>query len=555
MKTYPLPVNLADLLDRQNVESDRVEFKEGWNPAAILRTVCTFANDFHNYGGGYVLVGVKQSDGLPVLPPAGVPDNQLDRIQRELLRYCNLIQPPYFPLLDIEETEGQKVLVLWCPGGQNRPYKVPKDVTSPAKEYAYYIRRYANTVIAKNGELRELISLTATVPFDDRTNHHAVLDDLKLPLIRSFLKEVKSGLYSRSARMPFADLGRQLAIIDGPNEAPRPGNVGLLFFSEAPERFFPGTQIDVVYFPGGPGGDRLEEQVFVGPVHHQLRDALRHLKNRVVRERVTKLPDQAESVHIFNYPYPAIEEALVNAIYHRGYDQREPIEVRVNPGSIEVLSYPGPDSSVRPNALEGKRILSRRYRNRRIGELLKELELTEGRFTGIPKIRQAMRRNGSPPPNFVTDEERTFFAVELLMHPAFQQAGVEAGVEAGVTLNETEYQILRSLGAEPEERERDRGSTRTEESQRHPLESPRPPGRPWLDRSDHPRQAKQQESKATAYGERADNARFACTVQVTYPDRVHLLAQARNRLRISSRLRQLSLHCSRCPSETGGTRC
>ena len=150
------------------------------------------------------------------------------------------------------------------------------------------------------------------------------------------------------------------------------------------------------------------------------------LKNRVVRERVTKLPDQAESVHIFNYPYPAIEEALVNAIYHRGYNQREPIEVRVNPGSIEVLSYPGPDSSVRLDALKRERILSRRYRNRRIGEFLKELELTEGRFTGIPKIREAMRRNGSPPPNFETDEERTFFAVELLINPAFLEAHDEA---------------------------------------------------------------------------------------------------------------------------------
>ena len=31
------------------------------------------------------------------------------------------------------------------------------------------------------------------------------------------------------------------------------------------------------------------------------------------------------------------------------------------------------------------RFLSRRYRNRRGGEFLKELEMTEGRGTGIPK--------------------------------------------------------------------------------------------------------------------------------------------------------------------------
>jgi ATP-dependent DNA helicase RecG len=453
MKPYPLPVSLADLLDSHKIESDRIEFKEGWNPTTVFRTVCAFANDFHNYGGGYILIGIGEADGLPVLPPAGVPDNQVDRIQRELLQYGNLIQPPYFPLLGIEERDGRKVIVLWCPGGQNRPYRVPKDVTTASKEYAYYIRHYANSVVARNGELRELMALTATVPFDDRINHHADLDDLKLPLIRSFLKEVKSDLYARAARMPLAALGRQMAIIDGPDEAPRPRNVGLIFFSEAPERFFPGTQIDVVYLPGGAGGDQLEEQIFRGPVHQQLRDALRHLQNRVIRERVTKLPRQAEAVRVFNYPFAAVEEAVVNAIYHRGYDQREPVEVRISPERIEIVSYPGPDASIRREALKGERIVARRYRNRRIGEFLKELDLTEGRSTGIPKIREAMRRNGSPPPRFDTDEERTYFLAELPSHPAFIEAGVEAGVGAGVgaevSLSETELRVLRSLKKGP----------------------------------------------------------------------------------------------------------
>ena len=71
------------------------------------------------------------------------------------------------------------------PRRQSRPYKVLKDVTAKDKEYANYIRRYANSVMAKVAKLRELIELTATVPFDDRVNHLAILDDLQLPLSRS----------------------------------------------------------------------------------------------------------------------------------------------------------------------------------------------------------------------------------------------------------------------------------------------------------------------------------------------------------------------------------
>jgi ATP-dependent DNA helicase RecG len=69
----------------------------------------------------------------------------------------------------------------------------------------------------------------------------------------------------------------------------------------------------------------------------------------------------------------------------------------------------GPDPSIQRKQLNGERIVARRYRNRRIGEFLKDLDLTEGRATGIPKMRDAMRRNGSPPPMFETDDDRTYF--------------------------------------------------------------------------------------------------------------------------------------------------
>jgi ATP-dependent DNA helicase RecG len=43
-----LPINLNDLLRQRTVEGDRIEYKAGWNPDPIIRTVCAFANDFEN---------------------------------------------------------------------------------------------------------------------------------------------------------------------------------------------------------------------------------------------------------------------------------------------------------------------------------------------------------------------------------------------------------------------------------------------------------------------------------------------------------------------------
>ncbi|MPM74915.1 hypothetical protein SDC9_121904 [bioreactor metagenome] len=111
----------------------------------------------------------------------------------------------------------------------------------------------------------------------------------------------------------------------------------------------------------------------------------------------------------------------MNAFYHRDYQQREPIEIRIYPNSIIFINQGGPDRSIQLQAFNTGLVRSRRYRNRRLGEFLKELELTEGRATGIPTIHKALKDNGSPEPRFNSDDNRTFFEVELFIHPTFIQ--------------------------------------------------------------------------------------------------------------------------------------
>ena len=80
-----LPINLADLLRQRTVESERIEYKAGWNPESVLHTLCAFANDFYNLGGGYIVIGVEERNGRPVLPPKGIDPESLDAIQKEIL--------------------------------------------------------------------------------------------------------------------------------------------------------------------------------------------------------------------------------------------------------------------------------------------------------------------------------------------------------------------------------------------------------------------------------------------------------------------------------------
>ena len=86
---------------------------------------------------------------------------------------------------------------------------------------------------------------------------------------------------------------------------------------------------------------------------------------------------------------------------------------------IEILSFPGPDRSVTMEELKSYRVSNRRYRNRRIGDFLKELHLTEGRNTGFKKILDSLEANGSPKPEFETDEAHSYFITRLFVHEGF----------------------------------------------------------------------------------------------------------------------------------------
>ncbi len=83
-----------------------------------------------------------------------------------------------------------------------------------------------------------------------------------------------------------------------------------------------------------------------------------------------------------------------------------------------------------------------------------ELGLTEGRSTGIPKIRRKLKQNGSPPPLFETDDNLAYFLTVLLPHPGFVEEKTGTAKSEPVnetvngTVNQTQEQILREMEKE-----------------------------------------------------------------------------------------------------------
>lgn len=413
-----IPVSINTLLEGNTVEWARIEFKKNWNPETTLKTISAFANDIDNWGGGYIVIGIEEDNGNIKRPIVGLNIHEIDGIQKEILKYCNFLRPIYIPITEPVIYENANLLLVWCPGGYDRPYQCPKQPNNRNSEKIYYIRKLSSTIEASILDVNELISLSHNVPFDDRVNLKSNITDLKYPLIRNYLENIGSNLINRIDNMSVVDLSKDLRIADGPSEFFKPLNVGLLFFNEKPENFFPYSRIEVVNIPDLTG-QGMEERIFSGPLDEQLKNALSYLKNNIIAEKVYKISGQAEAVRVKNYSYDALEEFVSNAVYHKSYQIQEPITIRIEKDKIEITSLPGPDRSISDDDIKSFNMRSRRYRNRRIGDFLKELHLIEGRNTGIPTAIKSIKENNSPMPIFLTDVDRSFFSVILPINKAF----------------------------------------------------------------------------------------------------------------------------------------
>ncbi len=304
----------------------------------------------------------------------------------------------------------------------------------------------SNSFDTNSEVMDELPKSSTRTSFDDFGNPQISIYDINPTLLRTHLLKVKSPLAKDFHKRNIVDVLEQLDLLVGPSENRLIKNVAAMMFCDHPEKFFPYTQIDIVIFPEGlinNPNNMIEVPKIVGPVPQMIEDAMRYLRTTVIREQIIKTNDRLESIRFFNYPYQALQEAVVNSLYHRSYEEYKPVEIRVEPDHIDILNFAGPDRSISMDAIhKAHKLVARRYRNRRLGDFLKELELTEGRATGIPTIQDELKKNGSPAAKIETDEERSYFLIEIPCHEGFSKDNVTNDVTKNVTKNDTKKTML-----------------------------------------------------------------------------------------------------------------
>lgn len=409
-----IPIRIGRLIGLGRAGSHLAEFMAEPEPSAILHTICAFANDILNAGGGYIVIGAEPVPETQDIRITGIAPDSADAMLLKVRKISRLIEPFYEPKAEIVTHEGKIVIVIRCGGGRGRPYTAPEKSDAPESVRRCYIRRQGRSVQASPDDEKELWLVSLDTPFDERPCIAAAPSDLDEELIRDCLRKSVSPLAVNSGEKTLSALADDLDLPDGLPGEERPRNAAILMFGKDPQKYFPQAVIRLISVLD-PVGGRIAERTFSGTLPYQLRSALAHIGNAIV-EMVIKHSDRAEAERIWNFPYRAIEEILTFAVCQRSYEAREPIDVRISGTEIRI-SFPAGLGSAHREA-DGP-ITGTIPENRRIPELMRELGFSASLKSGFPGAAAALRHNGSPDLRLRADMERSDLTVIIPVHRKF----------------------------------------------------------------------------------------------------------------------------------------
>ncbi|MHB1157626.1 MAG: RNA-binding domain-containing protein [Phycisphaerales bacterium] len=375
---------LADL------ESFRVERTESLtNTDKFCEAICAFANDMPGCGEpGYLFVGVDKKGN----PSGANIDERLLETLAGLRDNGNILPLPTMHVFK-DKTQGIDIAVVEVQPSDMPPVRYKQTVwirTGPSKDRA----------TSEQERRLEERRVDRARTWDTRACVEASLDDLALDLFKlNYLsRSVSREVLDENGRSIEQQLG-SLRFYHQKLTAPTNGAV--LLFGKDPLSFFPGAYIQYVKYDGTTQADTpVHERRFDGDLLTVMR-ALDQLAEGVENKRPVRHSGLTEDM-IADYPAVALHELFINAVIHRNYDgSTTPVSINHFADRIEIQN-PGSlyGDLTREHFAEG----GTAYRNPVLAEAAKILGLANRFGRGIVVARDWLRKNGSPPLDYVVGE-------------------------------------------------------------------------------------------------------------------------------------------------------
>ena len=120
-----------------------------------------------------------------------------------------------------------------------------------------------------------------SVPFDDRVNRKAKIDDIMRGYLEDFIRKSNSSLVMELNSSSLEELLLAQEVANETDTELDIRNIGVLMFAEKPEKLIPGAYIELIRFHSeeAEASDDFTEKIFTGPIWRQVQDALNEKAN------------------------------------------------------------------------------------------------------------------------------------------------------------------------------------------------------------------------------------------------------------------------------------
>lgn len=353
----------------QQGESDTVEFKETLDNEA-LESVSAFANT----KGGTLLIGVRD-DGTVL----GI------MLGRETLRdWANQIAlaTHVHPQITSIAYAGKTIVRIEVSESPIKPV--------PCRG-RYFMRVSKSNRQMTDDDLTRAVLGKVGITWDEVVEPRATLDDLDPGQLRRF--RILCNQKGRRALPPDEDDKTILEKLHLVHEG-KPLRAAVLLFGREPQRFYTQAKVKIGRFRSE--SLIVDDREIIGSLFDQVEGAMGYFREHL-QTRFVLNGEPAREV-IWEYPLPALREAIINAVCHRDYLDNGHTQIRWHDDSVILLNPGGLPAPLRVEELKrGHRSVPR---NRKIAEMFFYAGLIEQWGSGTLAIVRECLSAGLPEPQF-----------------------------------------------------------------------------------------------------------------------------------------------------------
>jgi ATP-dependent DNA helicase RecG len=354
-------------------ESETVEFKPTFN-TDVIETAVAFANT----RGGRILIGISD-EGAPLAQSFGH-----EALRDYVNRIANGTEPSVCPGAERMLFGEGEVIVL----------SVPEFPLKPVSTRGRCYRRSGSiTRRMTPSEIAELHLHSTGQSMDAMIVPRRTRDDLDFDAVRTYMRRA-----TEQGRRSFAEqedpwqVLRKLELVQSEQEITR---AALLLFGKNPQS--PLTQAVVHAGSLRENVHIMDNRIIDGSIIDQVEETVAFIKKNLhVRFEITGEPERKE---IWDYPLPAIREAVINAICHRDYGDTADIQIKIFEDALQVWSPGGLPFDITLEDLFDPEHSSK-PRNKLVAQVFYDLNLIERYGSGIQRILASCQDAALPIPLF-----------------------------------------------------------------------------------------------------------------------------------------------------------